>query len=119
MSHILLGNQLELFKWNISTSGSFGFFHKILQQNPNKLFGQSNRFLVMLEVNGLINQYWPVGMTVFFSLTKLDSVLKSRNITLLAEVCIVKAMVFPGVMYRCESWTIKKAECQGIDAFKL
>ena len=49
----------------------------------------------------------------------LDSVLKSRNITLLTKVHIVKAMVFPVVMYGCESWTVKKAECQRIDAFKL
>ena len=47
------------------------------------------------------------------------SVLKSRDITLLAKVCVVKAMVFPVVRYRCESWTIKKAECQRIDAFEL
>ena len=52
-------------------------------------------------------------------MTILDSVLKSRGITLLTKVCIVKAMTFPVVMYRCESWTIKKAECQRIDAFKL
>ena len=49
----------------------------------------------------------------------LDSVLKRRDITLQTEVCIVKAMVFPVVMHGCESWTTKKAEHQGIDAFKL
>ena len=49
----------------------------------------------------------------------LDSILKSRDITLSTEVCPVKAMVFPVVMYGCESWTIKKAECQRIDAFEL
>ena len=53
------------------------------------------------------------------SMTNLDSVLKGRNITLPTIVYIVKAMVFPVVMYGCESWTIKKAECQRIDAFKL
>ena len=53
------------------------------------------------------------------AITKLDSVLKSRDITLLTKVHIVKAMVFPVVMYSCESWTIKKAECQRFDAFKL
>ena len=53
------------------------------------------------------------------AMTNQDSVLKSRDITLPAKVCIVKAMVFPVVMYRCESWTIKKAECWRIDAFKL
>ena len=52
-------------------------------------------------------------------LTNLDSALKGRNITLLAKVYIVKAMVFPVVMYSCESWTMKKAECQRIDAFEL
>ena len=52
-------------------------------------------------------------------MTKLDSLLKSRDITLPTKVCLVKAMVFPVVMYRCESWTIKKAECQGIYAFEL
>ena len=50
-------------------------------------------------------------------MTNLDSILKSRDITLLTKVCIVKAMAFPVVMYECESWTIKKAESQRIDAF--
>ena len=50
---------------------------------------------------------------------KLDSLLKSRDITLLTKVHIVKAMVFPIVMYGCESWTIKKADRQRIDAFEL
>ena len=50
------------------------------------------------------------------AMTKLDSILKSRDITLPTTVCIVKAMVFPIVMYRCESWTIKKAEHQRIDS---
>ena len=49
----------------------------------------------------------------------LDSILKSRDITLLTKVNLVKAMVFPVVMYRCESWTIRKAECQRTDAFEL
>ena len=53
------------------------------------------------------------------AMTNLDSALKSRDITLLTKVHIVKAMVFPVVMYRCESWTIKKAENQRVDAFKL
>ena len=49
----------------------------------------------------------------------LDSVVKSRDITLLTKVCTVKVMVFPVVMYGCESWTIKKAECRRIDASEL
>jgi len=52
-------------------------------------------------------------------ITNLESVLKSRDIILPTKVHIVKAMVFPAVMYRWESWTIKKAKCQRIDAFKL
>ena len=52
-------------------------------------------------------------------MTKLDSILKSRDITLPTKIRLVKAMVFPVVMYGCESWTIKKAECQRIDAFEL
>ena len=52
-------------------------------------------------------------------MTNVDSILKSRDITLLTKVCLIKAMVFPVVMYRCESWTVKKAECQRIDTFEL
>ena len=52
-------------------------------------------------------------------MTNLDSILKSRDITLPTNVHLVKAMVFPVVMYGCESWTIKKAECQRIDAFEV
>ena len=52
-------------------------------------------------------------------MTNLDSILKSRDITLPAKVCLVKAMVFPVVTYRCESWTIKNVECRRIDAFEL
>ena len=52
-------------------------------------------------------------------MTNLDSILKSRDITLPTKVCLVKAMVFPVVMYGCKSWTIKKAECRRIDAFEL
>ena len=54
-----------------------------------------------------------------FLSTNLDSILKSRDITLLTKVCLIKAMVLPVVVYGYESWTIKKAECQRIDAFEL
>ena len=57
-----------------------------------------------------------LGRTV---MTNLDSIFKSRDITLPKKVRLVKAMVFPVVMYGCESWTVKKAECRRIDAFKL
>ena len=52
-------------------------------------------------------------------MTNLHSIFKSRDIILPTKVCLVKAMVFPVVMYGCESWTVKKAECQRIDAFEL
>ena len=52
-------------------------------------------------------------------MTNLDSILKSRDIALLTKICLIKAMVFLVVMYGCESWTIKKAECQRIDVFEL
>ena len=57
-----------------------------------------------------------LGMKV---MTSLDSIFESRDITLLTKVHLVKAMVFPVVMYGCESWTVKKAECRRIDAFEL
>ena len=53
------------------------------------------------------------------ALTKLDSILKSRDITLPTKICILKAMAYPVVMYRCESWTIKKADCRRINTFQL
>ena len=53
------------------------------------------------------------------AMTNLDSILKSRDIILLTKVCLVKAMVFPVVMYGCASWTVKKAERRRIDAFEL
>ena len=63
-----------------------------------------------------INRHLLLGRKV---MTNLDSILKSRDITLPTKIRLVKAMVFPVVMYGCEIWTIKKAECQRIDAFKL
>ena len=63
-----------------------------------------------------IKRHWLLGRKV---MTNLDSILKSRGITLSTKVHLVKAMVFPVVMYGCESWTVKKAECWRIDAFEL
>ena len=60
-----------------------------------------------------------VGCHFLLHMTNLDSILKSRDITLPTKVCLVQAMVFPVVMYGCESWTVKKAEHQRIDAFEL
>ena len=63
-----------------------------------------------------IKRHWLLGRKV---MTNLDSILKSRDITLPTKVHLVKAMVFPVVVYGCESWTVKKAECRRIDAFEL
>ena len=63
-----------------------------------------------------IKRRWLLGRK---AMTNLDSLLKTRDITLLAKVPLVKAMVFPVVMYGCECWTVKKAEHQRIDAFEL
>ena len=63
-----------------------------------------------------IKRHLPLGRK---AMTNLDSILKSRDITLPTKVHIVKAMIFPVVMYGCQSWTIKKAECQRIEAFNL
>ena len=68
------------------------------------------------DCNHEIKRHLLLGRKV---MTNLDSILKSRDITLSTKVCLVKAMVFPVVMYGCESWTIKKAEGQRIDAFEL
>ena len=63
-----------------------------------------------------IKRHLPLGRKV---MTNLNSILKSRDITLPIKVHLVKAMVFPVVMYGCESWTVKKADCRRIDAFEL
>ena len=63
-----------------------------------------------------IKRHLPLGKKV---MTNLNSILKSRDITLPTKVCLVKAMVFPMAMYGCESWTVKAAERQRIDAFEL
>ena len=63
-----------------------------------------------------IKTHLPLGRKV---MTNLDSILKSRDITLPTKVRLVKAMVFPVVMYGCETWTVKKADCRKIDAFEL
>ena len=63
-----------------------------------------------------IKRYLLLGRKI---MTNLDSILKGRDINLPTKVHLIKAMVFPVVMYRCESWTVKKAECRRIDAFEL
>ena len=87
---------------------------KTLKIYLNHYFFQET-FALSLSLNGFKRRLL-LGRKV---MTNLDSIFKSRDITLPTKVHLVKAMVFPVVMYRCESWTIKKAECYRIDAFEL
>ena len=75
-----------------------------------------SKITVDVDCNHEIKRHLPLGRK---AITNLDSILKSRGVTLLTEVHINKAMVFPVVMYGCESWTIKKAELRRTDAFEL
>ena len=70
----------------------------------------------MVTVAMKLKDTWLLGRK---AMTNLDNILKSRDITLATKVCLVKAIVFPVVMYGCESWTIKKAKCRRTDAFEL
>ena len=80
------------------------------------LFWGGSRITADGDCSHKIKRHLLLGREV---MTNLDSILKSRDITLLTKVHIVKAMVFPEVMYGCESWAVKKVECQNIDAFEL
>ena len=71
------------------------------------------------SIHGIFQARVLEWVAIAFSMINLDSILKSRDITLPSNVCLVKAMIFPVVMYECESWSIKKAEHQRIDAFEL
>ena len=84
--------------------------------NSDRLYFLDSKITVDGDCSHEVKRHLLLGRK---AMTNLDSVLKSRDITLLTKVCIVKAMVFPLVMYRCEHWTKKKAECQRIDAFEL
>ena len=80
------------------------------------LFGGGSKITADGNCSHEIKRHLLLGRKV---MTNLDSILKSRDITLLTKVRLVKAVVFPVVMYGCESWTVKKDECQRIDAFEL
>ena len=86
------------------------------KQWKQTLFWGSSKITADGDCNHEIKRHLLLGRK---AITNLDSILKSRDITLPTKVCLVKAMVFPVVMYGCESWTIKKAEHQRIDAFEL
>ena len=92
---------LESFKINLSV---------------NFLFSGAPKSVQMVTAAMKLKKCLLLGRKV---MTNLDSIFKSRDIALLNKVCLVEAMVFPVVMYGCESWTVKKAECRRIDAFEL
>ena len=93
---------------------------KIAKRNTNNLRYADDTTLLAVTADGdsshEIERRLLLGRKV---ITNLDSIFKSRDITLPTKARLVKAMVFPVVMYGCESWTVKKAECQRTDAFKL
>ena len=84
--------------------------------NSDRLYGGGSKIPADGDCSHEIKRCLLLGRKL---MTNLDSILKSRDITLPIKVNLVKAMVFPVVMYGCESWIIKKAECQRIDAFEL
>ena len=84
--------------------------------NSDRLFGGGSKITADGDCSHEIKRRLLLGRK---AMTNLDSKLKSREITLPTKVCLVKAMVFPEVMYGCESWTVKKAERQTIDVFEL
>ena len=88
---------------------------KIMLKNNDKLYFLGSKITVDSDYSHKIKRRLLLGRK---AMTNLHSILKSRDIILPIKVCIVKAMVFPVVMYRCASWTIKKAECWRTDAFK-
>ena len=84
--------------------------------NSERLYFLGSKITADGDCSHEIKRHLLLGRKV---MTNLDSILKSRDITLSTKVCLVKAMVFPVVMYGCESWTVKKVESQRIDALEL
>ena len=110
--------KLNIWKTKIMESGpitSWQIDGKTMETVTDFIFGGS-KITADGDCSHKIKRCLLLGRKV---MTNLDSVLKSRDITLPTKVCLVKAMAFPVVMYGCECWTIKKAECRRIDAFEL
>ena len=111
-----VGLKLNIRKTKIMASGpitSWQIDGETVERVADFIFGGS-KITADGDCSHEIKRHLLLGRKV---MTNLDSILKSRNITLPTKVCLVKAMVFPVVMYGCESWTIKKTEWQRIDAF--
>ena len=113
-----VGLKLNIQKTKIMASGpttSWEIDGETVETVSDFIFGGS-KITADVDCSHEIKRRLLLGRKV---MTNLDSILKSRDITLPTKVCLVKAMVFPVVMYGCESWTVKKAERQRIDAFEL
>ena len=113
-----VGLKLNIQKTKIMASGpitSWQIDGEIVETVSDFIFGGS-KITADGDCSHEIKRHFLLGRKV---ITNLDSIFKSRNITLSTKVHLVKTMVFPVVTYGCENWTIKKAECQRIDAFEL
>ena len=110
-----VGLKLNIQKMNIMASGPTTSWQIDGETVSDFIFGDS-KITADGDCSHEIKRHLLLGRKV---MTNLDSIFKSRVITLPTEIRLVKAMVFPVVMYGCESWTIKKAECQRIDAFEV
>ena len=113
-----IGLKLNIQKMKIMASGpitSWEIEGEKVETVSDFIFGGS-KITVDGNCSHEIKRHLLLGRKV---MTNLDSIFKSRDITLPTKVCLVKAMIFPVVMYGCESWTVKKAERQRIDAFEL
>ena len=111
-----VGLKLNIQKTKIMPSGpitSWKIDGETVERVSNSIF-LGSKITADGDCSHEIKRHFLLGRKV---MTNLDSILKSRDITLPTKVCLVKAMAFPVVMYGCESWTIKKAECRIIDAF--
>ena len=110
-----VGLKLNIQKMKIVASGPISSCEIYGETVSDFIFGGS-KITADGDCSHEIKRHLLLGRKV---MTNQDSILKSRDITLPTKVCLVKAMVFPVVMYACESWTVKKAEHRGIDAFEL
>ena len=109
-------SQFSVLAWRIPGTGELGGLPSGVAQSRTQLKCLSSKITADGDCSLEIKGYLLLGRK---AMTNLDSILKSRDITLPTKVRLVKAMVFPVVIYECENWTIKKAECRRIDAFEL
>ena len=111
-----LGRKLNIQKTKIMASGPINLIEgEKVEAMPDFTF-LGSKITADGDCSHKIKRHLLLGRK---AMTNLDSILKTRDITLLTKFHIVKTIVIPVVMYRCQSWTVKKAECQRIDAFKL